>query len=149
MIFRSSSWPWQSLAAPWHQNPVGPKGTITVTQKRGKYSHRCHLGVSRLQKAFQPAHTACQAQSWLCAWLAHEMLLAHFPVLFHVSFQQDEPHPGMANGENPSGCAGAKGFNSAATFYQQTMSRLWLEHCTGKKKQPRHECGGFTFSCLY
>lgn len=29
------------------------------------------------------------------------MLLAHFPVLFHVSFQQDELHPGMANGENP------------------------------------------------
>lgn len=38
---------------------------------------------------------------WLSAWLAHEMLLAHFPVLFRVSFQQDELHPGMANGENP------------------------------------------------
>lgn len=68
-------------------------------------------------------------------------LLAHFPALFPVSFQQDELRLGMADGEAPV----EPRPTPLATFCWQT--RLWLKHWAQNKNQPLHECLDFTFSC--
>lgn len=69
---------------------------------------------------------------WLSAWPAHELLLAHFPALFLVSFQQDELCLGTVDGEAPV-AALETGPAPLATFCWQTLSRLWLKHRAEKK----------------
>lgn len=82
---------------------------------------------------------------WLSTWLAHELLLAHFPALFLISFQQDELHLGMVNGEAPMAVL-EPGPIPLTAFCRQIVA----ETPGGKnqEKQPLCVCLGFTFSFL-
>jgi len=87
---------------------------------------------------------AAEQGLWLSTQPARELLFVHFPALFLISFQQDELHLRMVDGEAPV-AALEPGPTPLATFCQQTVSRLWLKH-QAKKKQLLHGCLDFTFS---
>ena len=112
----------------------GPKEMITVThrKKENTVADVICVGERRLQEVFLPAMLAAKHGPWFSAWPAHELLLARFPALFLVSFQQDELRLGTVDGEAPVAALEPEP-TPLATFCWQTVSRLWLKHQAEKK----------------
>lgn len=144
MVFKSSAWLWLWLAAPWHQNGSclfgDPKGWSPWHTERRKIQLQMSSGGGRAgYRRFSSLPVlAAKYSPWLSAWPAHELLLAHFPALFLVSFQQDELRLRTVDGQAPVAVL-EPGPTPLATFCRQTVSRLWLKH-REKKPNPTSPC---------